>query len=99
MLASRISANAAGEACPVWLGHPVSAHWGIEDPAAVQGSEAEKKAAFVKAFGYLKNRIEAFVAVPVHRLAPAALRAELAAIGATAGASAGHAAHVDVAHD
>lgn len=84
--------NAAGEACPVWLGHPVSAHWGIEDPAAVRGSEAEQKAAFVKAFGYLKSRIEAFVALPIQRLAPAALHAELAAIGATEGSSGDHAA-------
>ena len=81
--------NAAGEACPVWLGHPVSAHWGVEDPAAVPGSEAEQKAAFVTTFGQLKNRIEAFIALPLHRLAPAALRAELAAIGAGEGASAG----------
>jgi arsenate reductase len=79
--------NAAGEACPVWLGHPVSAHWGIEDPAAVQGTDLQRKAAFVAAFGYLKQRIEAFVALPVHRLAPAALRSELVAIGASAGAS------------
>jgi arsenate reductase len=84
-----VCANAAGEACPVWLGHPVSAHWGIEDPAATQGSELEKKAAFVKAFGYLKHRIEAFVALPIHRLTPAARRSELAVIGAAEGASAG----------
>ncbi len=81
--------NAAGEACPVWLGHPVSAHWGIEDPAAVQGSVLEQKAAFVKAWGYLRNRIAAFIALPLQRLEPAALRAQLAAIGASDGASAG----------
>lgn len=91
--------NAAGEACPVWLGHPVSAHWGIEDPAAAQGTELQRKAAFVTAFGYLKNRIEAFVALPIHRLAPAALHSELAAIGASAGASAGHSQLRDGSHE
>lgn len=91
--------NAAGEACPVWLGHPVSAHWGIEDPAAVQGSELQRKAAFITAFGYLKQRIEAFVAVPLHRLAPAALRAELVAIGTTAGASSGASRPEQGSHD
>ncbi len=48
--------SAAGEACPVWPGHPASAHWGIEDPAAVQGTDIEKERAFVQAFRYLKNR-------------------------------------------
>lgn len=91
--------NAAGEACPVWLGHPVSAHWGIEDPAAAQGSEVEKKAAFVAAFGYLKNRIEAFVALPIQRLAPAALQAELAAIGARDGSSGRHATPEECSRD
>lgn len=49
--------NAAGEACPVWPGQPVTAHWGIEDPAAVGGTNIEKERAFVQAFKYLKNRI------------------------------------------
>ena len=52
--------NAAGEACPVWPGQPMTAHWGIEDPAAVEGTDIEKEAAFVKAQRYLKNRIVAF---------------------------------------
>lgn len=90
--------NAAGEACPVWLGHPVSAHWGIEDPAAAAGTELQRKAAFVSAFGFLKNRIEAFVALPMHHLAPATLRAELAAIGASKGASDGRLLHSDDSH-
>lgn len=81
--------NAAGEACPLWLGHPVTAHWGIEDPAAVRGTELEQKAAFVMAFGYLHQRISAFVALPIHRLEPAALESALQAIGAIEGASHG----------
>src|SRR5918992_4266598 len=47
--------NAAGETCPVWPGQPMTAHWGVEDPAAVEGSVAEKEAAFAEAFRYLKN--------------------------------------------
>lgn len=79
--------NAAGEACPLWLGHPVTAHWGVDDPAAVTGTELERKAAFVTSFGYLRNRIGAFVALPMHGLEPAALTAELQAIGGIDGAS------------
>ncbi|MGH9493594.1 MAG: arsenate reductase ArsC, partial [Candidatus Sulfotelmatobacter sp.] len=48
--------NAANEVCPVWPGQPMTAHWGIEDPAAVEGTDIEKEAAFVAAFRYLKNR-------------------------------------------
>jgi arsenate reductase len=54
--------NAAGEACPVWPGAPARAHWGVDDPAAVQGSDAEKRAAFEKAFRELKAKIDAFLA-------------------------------------
>ena len=91
--------NAAGEACPVWLGHPVSAHWGIEDPAAVQGSALEQEAAFVQALGYLRNRMAAFIALPLQRLEPAALRAQFAAIGASDGVSAGVADQRESRHD
>lgn len=85
--------NAAGEACPLWLGHPVSAHWGIADPAAVAGAMDERKAAFVAALVHLRNRIEAFVALPIDKLEPAALKSALRAIGARAGASAGVVTH------
>ena len=54
--------NAAGEACPVWPGAPARAHWGVDDPAAVQGSDAEKRAAFEKAFRELKAKIDAYLA-------------------------------------
>ncbi|MFI4959774.1 MAG: arsenate reductase ArsC [Lysobacterales bacterium] len=91
--------NAAGEACPLWLGHPVTAHWGIADPAAVEGFELECKAAFATAFGYLRKRISAFVALPMQRLDPAALRSQLQAIGAGEGASSGRASVQVVSHD
>jgi arsenate reductase len=54
--------NAAGEICPVWPGAPRKAHWGVDDPAAVHGSAAEKRAAFRRAFDELKQRIDAFLA-------------------------------------
>jgi arsenate reductase len=56
--------NAAGEACPIWPGKPITAHWGIEDPAAVEGTDLEKEAAFVEAMRFLGNRIRAFVNLP-----------------------------------
>jgi arsenate reductase len=89
--------NAAGEACPLWLGHPVTAHWGIEDPAAVTGTELERKAAFFTALGYLRNRISAFVALPMDGLEPAALRSALQAIGGIEGAS-GQTASRELSH-
>ena len=57
--------NAAGEACPIWPGQPMTAHWGIEDPAAVEGTEIEKEAAFGAAMRFLKNRIGAFISLPL----------------------------------
>ncbi len=53
--------NAAGEACPVWPGKPATAHWGIEDPAAVQGSDEQRRKAFLKAFSDLSARIDLFL--------------------------------------
>jgi arsenate reductase len=73
--------SAAAESCPVWPGRPVSAHWGIPDPAAVEGSDAEKKTAFALAFDRLKWRIDRMLALPVESLDPATLHAELQAIG------------------
>ena len=60
--------SAAGEACPIWPGHPATAHWGIEDPAAVQGSEIDKERAFVQAAKYLKTRISLFLNLPIGSL-------------------------------
>lgn len=79
--------SAAGEACPVWPGQPMTAHWGIEDPAAVEGNDIEKEAAFVAAFRYLKNRISVFTALPVASLDRLTLQAKLDAIGRSEGAS------------
>jgi len=73
--------NAAGEACPVWPGQPVSAHWGIPDPAAVEGTDEEKRRAFHEAFVTLKRRIELFASLPLAKLDKLALTARLREIG------------------
>ena len=77
--------SAAGEACPVWPGQPMTAHWGIEDPAAVEGSDFEKETAFVTAARYLKNRISLFTALPLTSLDAMALATELREIGQSDG--------------
>lgn len=74
--------NAANETCPVWPGHPMTAHWGIPDPAAVEGSDAEVDAAFVRAHMMLSNRISLFTALPFEALDDLALRNRLREIGA-----------------
>ena len=79
--------NAAGETCPVWPGHPMTAHWGVEDPAAVEGSEIERRRAFVTSFKYLRNRIATFVALPIASLDRLSLERRLKEIGALAGAT------------
>jgi protein-tyrosine-phosphatase len=79
--------SAAGEVCPIWPGQPMTAHWGIEDPATVQGTDIEKEAAFVQAFRYLKNRISVFTALPIGKLDATALGAKLREIGQAAGAT------------
>jgi len=77
--------NAAGEVCPVWPGQPMSAHWGIEDPAAVIGSPLDQETAFVTALRYMKNRIGAFITLPIASLDRMTLRAKLSEIGAGEG--------------
>ncbi|MCP2081931.1 UNVERIFIED_ORG: arsenate reductase [Methylorubrum zatmanii] len=77
--------NAAGEACPFWPGQPVTAHWGIEDPAAVEGSDIARKTAFVTAQRYLKNRISAFLALPMASLDQVSLTSKVREIGQQAG--------------
>ncbi|THD45266.1 MAG: arsenate reductase ArsC [Bradyrhizobium sp.] len=79
--------SAAGEVCPVWPGQPITAHWGIEDPAAVEGTEIEKLAAFVLAGRYLKNRISAFVDLPLNSLDKMSIKAQVLEIGHMPGAS------------
>jgi arsenate reductase len=79
--------NAAGEVCPVWPGQPMTAHWGIEDPAVVEGADVQRLAAFVAAFRHLKNRVNAFAALPVASLDRVSLQARLTAIGQAEGAT------------
>ena len=81
--------NAAGESCPVWPGQPMTAHWGIEDPAAVEGTDLDKEAAFVAAFRYLKNRITIFTSLPLRGIDKLSLGTKLREIGRMDGSSFG----------
>ena len=78
---------AAGETCPVWPGNPVTAHWGVPDPAAAEGGEGERRRAFRDAFQRLETRIKLFLALPIEKLDRMALThrtAEIARLGAAA---------------
>lgn len=79
--------DAAGETCPIWPGHPMTAHWGIEDPSNVEGSDVERERAFVTALHYVEHRIRLFMALPFGSLDKLALKAKLREIGETDGAS------------
>jgi len=79
--------NAAGEACPLWPGQPMTAHWGVSDPASVAGTEIQREAAFVSAFKQMRNRISLFVELPVESLDRMALHSWLQEIGAVEGAT------------
>lgn len=76
-----VCGNAAGETCPIWPGHPVSAHWGVDDPAAVQGSDEDKRAAFLTAYTILRRRVERLLALPLDTLDAPAIAAHLQDIG------------------
>jgi protein-tyrosine-phosphatase len=80
--------NAAGEACPVWLGQPMTAHWGIPDPAEANGSAAEIALAFKDAYRMLHQRIGIFIALPIRSLDQLSLQKRLTEIGRLAGATA-----------
>jgi arsenate reductase len=73
--------NAAGEVCPIWPGKPMTAHWGIADPAAVQGTEAERAFAFRKALKGLETRVKLFTSLPLDSLDGMTLQAKLREIG------------------
>ena len=73
--------NAAMEACPVWPGQPMTAHWGVPDPAAVEGTEAEKHLAFADTYRMLNNRISIFISLPMNTLDKLALQKRLHEIG------------------
>jgi arsenate reductase len=73
--------DAAGEVCPVWPGHPVTAHWGVPDPAAVEGDDMRKMEAFRQALRVLTNRIRVFAALPFEKLDRLKLQSRLDDIG------------------
>jgi arsenate reductase len=73
--------NAAGETCPVWIGRPMTAHWGIPDPAAAQGSDEDKRRAFALAEKQLRTRISLFLSLPLQSLDKLALKKEIDEIG------------------
>lgn len=73
--------NAAGEVCPYMPGVPMTAHWGVKDPAAVEGSDEHKLAEFRRIAGYLENRIKAFTALPIEKLDAVKLKNEIDEIG------------------
>jgi len=75
--------NAAGEVCPIWPGHPMTAHWGVEDPAVVEGTDEAKWTAFRKALRELEIRIKRFINLPVASLDRMTLQSRLEAIGKT----------------
>lgn len=77
--------DAAGETCPIWPGHPMTAHWGTEDPARVEGED--QREAFLQALRFLRNRIALFLSLPIESLDQMTLRTRLRAIGAEGGAS------------
>jgi arsenate reductase len=73
--------QAAGEVCPVWPGQPMTAHWGIDDPAAVEGSDDEKRKAFFRAYNQLQHRLQIFVSLPMEKLDRLTLQKRLDQIG------------------
>jgi arsenate reductase len=73
--------QAAGEVCPIWPGQPITAHWGVEDPAAVEGDDERKRRAFFKAYSTLQNRIQLFLNLPLTKLDRVALKKRLDEIG------------------
>ena len=80
--------NAAGEVCPIWPGQPMTAHWGLPDPAAVEGNEAERRLAFADTLRMLNNRISTFVNLPIKSLDKLSLQKRLHEIGRDLSASA-----------
>lgn len=75
--------NAAGEVCPVWPGQPMTAHWGIEDPAAVEGNDSAKREAVSSAYRLLSHRISLFINLPIRKLSGLSLQQKLDDIGRT----------------
>ena len=80
-----VCGNAAGETCPVWPGHPLTAHWGVDDPAAVTGSEERRRDAFMDAMKVLRHRIDLLLSLRPEALDRLAMQAQLQAIGQQGG--------------
>ena len=78
--------NAAGETCPIWPGHPMTAHWGLPDPAEADGNDAEQHIAFLETVRMLRNRIALFLALPIEAIDQLALQRRLREIGRSADA-------------
>ena len=72
--------NAAGEVCPVWPGHPLTTHWDIDDPAAIQGDDAQKRRGFARVFYFLKRRVQQLVDLPLKTPDPLAMKREFDSI-------------------
>jgi arsenate reductase len=79
--------NAAGETCPIWPGHPMTAHWGIEDPSAAIGPEFRQRQAYEDALRFMRNRIVAFINLPLESIDKLALGRQLRGIGAMEGST------------
>jgi len=75
--------NAAGEVCPYWPGQPMTAHWGMDDPAAVEGTDAQKRRAFLRAYSALENRLKIFASLPLQTLDRIRLQERVEEIGKT----------------
>jgi arsenate reductase (thioredoxin) len=75
--------NAAGEVCPIWPGQPITAHWGVADPAAVEGDDDAKRRAFLRAYSELSTRIKLFLNLPLEKLDRLVLQRKLREIGKT----------------
>ena len=73
--------NAAGEVCPIWLGHPLQVHWGLPDPASVEGSEDDKLKAFKTTYAALSERLEAFMTLPLEQMTPHEIKQRMDLIG------------------
>jgi arsenate reductase len=74
--------NAAGETCPLWPGHPVTAHWGFADPASVEGSDEQKRAAFAHTLGQIRRSVERLLSLPLESMDRPAIQTEMRRIGA-----------------
>jgi protein-tyrosine-phosphatase len=76
-----VCSDAAGEVCPIWPGRPMTAHWGVDDPARLSGTDAEKRRVFALAYAQLSHRIRTFVSLPIDKLDRLSMQTNLDAIG------------------